>query len=289
MASSSLNVENVASGNQNPLTQDGDRLCINMVKYEVNIATRNHDYISPQTVPGLESPPPPKIPLQIEKLEPLPHIPKGVLKCSTHNPNVRAAQNYSIVEDLGQTPCAMSALEIVQTCPSQRNALLSTLGALYPCGSKVIKFDVIDVNPHSPYHVEFQVHVGYLKYTIKYIVVDEGITTCVVSLVYWKSLGSLTHSQSLTMLTYFDGRSFHSHGILPTFPVQLGGKMVEVDVEVVDAPLDYNLLLGRNWTYTMISIVSFLFRTRYFPQYGNIVTMISCPLHMLSLIHLLDR
>jgi hypothetical protein len=27
--------------------------------------------------------------------------------------------------------------------------------------------------------------------------------------------------------------------------------MVEVDVEVVDAPLDYNLLLGSNWTYPM--------------------------------------
>jgi hypothetical protein len=55
------------------------------------------------------------------------------------------------------------------------------------------------------------------------------------------------------MLTAFDGHSFHPHGILPTFPVQLGGKMVEVEVEVVDAPLDYNLLLGRNWTYAMVS------------------------------------
>jgi hypothetical protein len=56
--------------------------------------------------------------LQIEKPEPPPRILKGVLKRSTHNPNARAAQNYSIVEDLGQTPCAMSALEVLQTCPS---------------------------------------------------------------------------------------------------------------------------------------------------------------------------
>jgi hypothetical protein len=53
-----------------------DHLCINMVKYEVNVATRSHDYSSPQTVPGLESPPPPETPLQIEKPEPPPHIPK---------------------------------------------------------------------------------------------------------------------------------------------------------------------------------------------------------------------
>jgi hypothetical protein len=30
--------------------------------------------------------------------------------------------------------------------------------------------------------------------------------------------------------------------------------MVEVDVKVVDAPLDYNLLLGCNWTYAMTAV-----------------------------------
>jgi hypothetical protein len=147
-----------------------------MVKSQINVATRSHDYSSSQVVPGLESPPPLETPLQIENPEPLPHILKGVLKCSTHNPNARASQNYSIVEDLGQTPCAMSALEVLQTCPSQRNALLSALGALDPCGSKVIKFDITDVKPRLPYHVAFQIHVDYSKYTIKHIVIDEG--TC---------------------------------------------------------------------------------------------------------------
>jgi hypothetical protein len=37
--------------------------------------------------------------------------------------------------------------------------------------------------------------------------------------------------------------------------------MVEVDVEVVDAPLDYNLLLGHNWTNDMTTIVSSIFHT----------------------------
>jgi hypothetical protein len=54
-------------------------------------------------------------------------IPKGLLKHSTHNPNDRVTQNYSIVEDLGQTLCLMSALEVLQTFPSQSNALLSAL------------------------------------------------------------------------------------------------------------------------------------------------------------------
>ena len=84
-----------------------------MVKSEVNVATRSRDYSSPQNVPGQESPPPPETPLQIEKPEPSPRIPKGVLKCSTHNPNARASHNYSIVEDMGQTPCMISALEVL--------------------------------------------------------------------------------------------------------------------------------------------------------------------------------
>jgi hypothetical protein len=88
----------------------------------------------------------------------------------------------------------MSTLEVLQTCPSKRNALLSTLGFLYPSGSKVIKFDVTDVKPRFPYHVEFQMHVGYSKFTIKCAVVDEGTSTCVMSLICWKALDSPTLS-----------------------------------------------------------------------------------------------
>ena len=67
-------------------------------------------------------------------------IPKGVLKCSGHNPNSRAAQNYSVVEDWGHTPCAMFALEVLQSCPSQRKALISALGVNDDDSSSVIKF-----------------------------------------------------------------------------------------------------------------------------------------------------
>jgi hypothetical protein len=95
----------------------------------------------------------------------------------------------------------------------------------------------------------------YSKYTIKCSVVDEGASTCVISLVCWKDLGSSTLSKSSNMLTSFDNHSFCPHSIFPAFLAQLGGKMVEVDVEVIDVPLDYNLLLGCNWTYAMIIIM----------------------------------
>jgi hypothetical protein len=73
------------------------------------------------------------------------------------------------------------------------------------------------------------------------------------------------------MLIAFDGHSFCPHGILPSFLVQLGGKTIEVEVDVVDALLYYNLFLGRNWTYSMIVVVSFIFHTLCFPHEGKIV------------------
>jgi hypothetical protein len=123
-----------------------------------------------------------------------------------------------------------------------------------------------------PYHMAFQIHVEYTKFTIKCTVFDEGVAMCVMSLTCWKAIGSLTLSQSITMLITFYVHYFQPQGIISTFLVQLGGKIVEVDVEVVDAPLDYNLLLGHNWTYEMTVVVSSVFRTLCFPHEEKIVT-----------------
>ena len=98
--------------------------------HAVKVVTRAKDYGLSQPSPGKELDPPGS-PLHIEKPvdkpEAAPRIPKGVLKRSGHNPNSQATQNYSFVEDLGHTPCAMSRLEVLQSCPSQRKALLSAL------------------------------------------------------------------------------------------------------------------------------------------------------------------
>ena len=81
-----------------------------------NIVTCAKAYGSSQPNPGKE-PDPSGTPLHnekpVDKPEATPHIPKGVLKHLGHNPNAQAAQNYSVVEDLGHTPCAMSALEVL--------------------------------------------------------------------------------------------------------------------------------------------------------------------------------
>jgi hypothetical protein len=43
---------------------------------------------------------------------------------------------------------------------------------------------------------------------------------------------------------------------LPSSSITLEGKSVNVEVEVFDAPLDYNLLLGCSWIDSMRAIVS---------------------------------
>ena len=49
--------------------------------------------------------------------------------------------------------------------------------------------------------------------------------------------------------------------------------MLNAPHEVVDAPLDYNLLLGRNWFYSMIVVVFSVFHMLQFPHEGKIVTI----------------
>ena len=59
-------------------------------------------------------------------------------------------------------------------------------------------------------------------------------------------------------------------GILPRFPITLGGKIICIDVMVVQGPLDFNLLLGRDYFYTMKVVVSTLFRVMDFPMMGRL-------------------
>ena len=54
---------------------------------------------------------------------------------------------------------------------------------------------------------------------------------------------------------------------------ELGGKTISIQVEVVDSPLDYNLLLGRNWFYAMTVVGSTVFQIVQFPHLGRNFTI----------------
>ena len=91
------------------------------------------------------------------------------------------------------------------------------------------------------------------------MVLDEVASTSVLSLTCWKSLGSPELVTSPTTLKSFERQGFQPHGLILDLAVELGGKTISIKVEVVDAPLDYNLLLGRNWFYAMTVVASTVF------------------------------
>jgi hypothetical protein len=76
-----------------------------------------------------------------------------------------------------------------------------------------------------------------------------------------------------TTLKAFDGRTYKPCGILNSLQVELGGKIVSIEVEVIDGPLDYNLLLGRTWVYAMVVVISTYFCMITFPHKGGIVAI----------------
>lgn len=89
----------------------------------------------------------------------------------------------------------------------------------------------------------------------------------------WKTLGSPPLSRSPTTLKAFDGRTYTLYGILSSLQVELGGKIVDIEVDVVDGLHDYNILLGRPWVYAMAVVVSTYFRTIAFPFKGGITVI----------------
>jgi hypothetical protein len=120
--------------------------------------------------------------------------------------------------------------------------MLADLGYSETCNSGTIMFDMTNLKPRLPYHIAFQIVVSYTTKTftqnIFHMVVDEGTSTYVMSLVCWNVIRQPILSLSPTLLITFDSCSFQTHGIIPSFPVQLGGKTVCVKVEVIDVSLD---------------------------------------------------
>jgi hypothetical protein len=254
-------------------------------KDTVTLTTRAKDYTPskekvddiPPNLVSTSPPNPPTIgPLHLER----PNLdtvirppPKGVIKKSTFNPHARAAQNYSIVEDLAQAPSAMSALEVLQSCPAQRRALLKAIGGIDSKDENLIVFDLTEHIPRLPAQIAFQIQVVVADKSICRTVVDEGASTCVMCFSCWKAIGSPPLTKSQNTLQDFNGSGFKPYGVLPSLPITLEGKTVQVEIEVFDTPLDYNLLLGRSWVDSMRVVVSMLFCVLRFPHQGRVVTV----------------
>jgi hypothetical protein len=91
---------------------------------------------------------------------------------------------------MAQAPSTMSALEVLQSCPTQRKALLKSIGGIDPTDMNLIVFDLDDHILRLPPQLAFQIQVVVSDKNIWRIVIDEGASTCVMSFACWKAIGS---------------------------------------------------------------------------------------------------
>jgi len=75
-------------------------------------------------------------------------------------------------------------------------------------------------------------------------VIDERTSTHIILVSCWKAIGSPCLNQSPNTLKAFDGGGSCPYGILMNLFITLEGNTTELEVQVVDANLNYNILLG---------------------------------------------
>ena len=108
----------------------------------------------------------------------------------------------------------MSSLEVLQSCAMQWKALLSVIGGIDPSDTSLISFDSDNHEPCLPPSVTFMLTIGFIDKNIYRVVLDEGVTTCIMSLSCWQALVSPTLISSLTLLKAFDVHDLSHMGSL---------------------------------------------------------------------------
>lgn len=132
----------------------------------------------------------------------------------------------------------MFALEVLQSCPSLQKSLLLVIGGIDPTDSNLICFDLQNHILHLPHQTASLIQVIINKKTIHRTVIDEGASTCIMSVTCWKEIGSPTLKQSPNTLEAFDERNFQPFDVLSNVAITLEGKMVHVELEINDGNLN---------------------------------------------------
>ena len=86
-------------------------------------------------------------------------------------------------------------------------------------------------------------------------------------------MGSPSLVSTASQLLVFDRRTCLGLVILSQTPLTLGENTVLVEFMVIEYPLDFNMLLGRDYVYAMQDVVSTLFHVMYFNHGEEIVTI----------------
>jgi hypothetical protein len=140
--------------------------------------------------------------------------------------------------------------------------------------NEAIRFDWdVLTGSRLPSYIPFQITIQVHGRDVTKTLIDEGSSVSILSSIAWQALGCPSLAPVTQNLLDFNRRTSQPLGTLPQFPITLGGKTVFIDVMVVQDPLDFSLLLGRDYVYAMKAIVSTLFHVISFPHDGRVVTV----------------
>lgn len=87
-----------------------------------------------------------------------------------------------MVEDLTQSPSAMSTLKVLQNCPTQKKALLLAIECVDPSNSNLIVFSHENYTPLPLTQLAFIIWFVIHGKKIHCSIVDEGASTCIMSM-----------------------------------------------------------------------------------------------------------
>ena len=140
--------------------------------------------------------------------------------------------------------------------------------------NQIVSFDWdILVESCLPSNAPFQIKVKVGQYMISHCIFDERTSVSFLSTRAWRGMGSPSLVSTASQLLEFNIRISIALGIISQTPVTLGGKTVLVDFMVIEDPLDFNMLLGRDYVYAMQAVVSTFFHVMYFNHGEEIVTI----------------
>ena len=76
----------------------------------------------------------------------------------------------------------MSTLEVLQNCPSQKQALVSAIGGIDPINSNLVVFNHMGYVPQLPTELEFSIQLNVLNRLFHHTIIYEGASTCIMSI-----------------------------------------------------------------------------------------------------------
>jgi hypothetical protein len=89
----------------------------------------------------------------------------------------------------------------------------------------------------------------------------------------WQKLDSPELIPSSITLRDYDGHPYSPQGLFQNVPVEFEGKTILIDIEVINAPLNYNILFVHSYMYAMKAVASSVFQMMMFPHNRKIITI----------------